>query len=381
MRFRRIQLANWRNFRHADVVLNQRAFVIGPNAAGKSNFLDAFRFLQDVASVGGGLQKAIRERGGTSRVRCLGARKYPDIEIAVEIEDDESQANLWKYKLAIHQDNNRRPLIRREEVFFNDQPRLARPDDEDRADPERLSQTHLEQVNANKAFRDVVEFLASIQYMHVVPQLVRNPRLATDIGRIAIFGGDFLERLARATQGRLASRLKRIEQALQIAVPNLRELRIERDDSGVPHLLGRYEHWRPNAGWQNEAQFSDGTLRLMGLLWSVMDGRGPLLLEEPELSLHPAVVRFIPQMLHQATKKTRRQLILSTHSPDLLRDEGIAPDETILLRPTANGTDVSRAADDDEILALLEGGHSMADAALPRTAPPAPEQLSLLEVP
>jgi predicted ATPase len=69
-------------------------------------------------------------------------------------------------------------------------------------------------------------------------------------------------------------------------------------------------------------QFSDGTLRLMGLLWAVLDGRGPLLLEEPELSLHPEVIRFIPQMFARIQRRTGRQIILSTHSADLLRDEG-----------------------------------------------------------
>jgi predicted ATPase len=54
-----VVLKNWRNFQKVDVSLRERVFLIGPNAAGKSNFLDAFRFLRDVAKAGGGLQKAI----------------------------------------------------------------------------------------------------------------------------------------------------------------------------------------------------------------------------------------------------------------------------------------------------------------------------------
>jgi hypothetical protein len=55
MRFSRIVLENWRNFKRVDVPLQSRAFLVGPNASGKSNFLDAFRFLHDVAASGGGL--------------------------------------------------------------------------------------------------------------------------------------------------------------------------------------------------------------------------------------------------------------------------------------------------------------------------------------
>ena len=109
-----------------------------------------------------------------------------------------------------------------------------------------------------------------------------------------------------------------------------------------------------------------------------MDGTGPLMIEEPELNLHPAVIKFIPQMLHQATRRSRRQVIVSTHSPDFLLDEGIASDETLLLRPDSNGTRVEVAAADPQIRCLLEAGVSMGDAVLPRTAPKGEEQLALM---
>ena len=72
------------------------------------------------------------------------------------------------------------------------------------------------------------------------------------------------------------------------------------------------------------------------------------------------------------------QVIVSTHSPDFLYDEGISADETLLLRPDRNGTRAEVAAADPEIRRLLEAGVSMADAALPRTAPKGEEQLPLM---
>jgi len=142
-------------------------------------------------------------------------------------------------------------------------------------------------------------------------------------------------------------------------------------------LRGRYEHWRPHRAWQTEDQFSDGTLRLMGLLWSAITGSGPLLLEEPELSLHPEVVRFIPQMFARVQRQLNRQIITSTHSSDLLRDEGIGLDKVLLLQPGENGTSVRPANDFDEIHQLLNGGLSLAEAVLPMTRPQNAEQLSL----
>ena len=69
-------------------------------------------------------------------------------------------------------------------------------------------------------------------------------------------------------------------------------------------------------------------------------------------------------------------MIVSTHSPDFLRDEGIAPDEALLLRPGNNGTRVNVAASDPTINLLLESGVSTADAVLPRTAPRAEGRLA-----
>ncbi|HXG33496.1 MAG TPA: AAA family ATPase, partial [Bryobacteraceae bacterium] len=129
--------------------------------------------------------------------------------------------------------------------------------------------------------------------------------------------------------------------------------------------------------WQTEEQFSDGTLRLIGLLWAAVEGGGPLLLEEPELSLHPEIVRFLPQMFARTQRRTGRQIILSTHSTDLLHDEGIGLDEVLLLQPSPEGTTVRRADEFDDIRRLLEGGLTPAEAVIPKTRPSNPEQLAL----
>jgi hypothetical protein len=63
---------NWRNFQRVSVALRERQFIVGANASGKSNLLDVFRFLRDIAKTeGGGLQKAVKDRGGVSKIRSL----------------------------------------------------------------------------------------------------------------------------------------------------------------------------------------------------------------------------------------------------------------------------------------------------------------------
>jgi predicted ATPase len=373
--FTHIRLENWRNFRELNLPLRRRAFLAGPNASGKSNFLDVFRFLRDLVSVGGGFQDAVRRRGGVSRLRSLAARRYPEVAVVATIgSEDEPQS--WEYELRFAQDNQRRPIIRRERVFRRGVEILSRPDVQDQADTERLTQTYLEQLNVNREFRDVADFFSSVRYLHVVPQLVREPDRS--VGKVDDpYGGDFLEQVTKTVDRTRQARLRRIRDALKVAVPQLSEIELQRDDRGTPHLRGRYEHWRPGAGWQAEDQFSDGTLRLMGLLWAVQDGSGPLLLEEPELSLHEGVVSVIPQLLDNVQRRANRQIMCSTHSSGMLSDEGIEPDELILLIPRKEGTEAQLASSRQDVRALLEGGATLADAVLPLTRPSGAGELAL----
>jgi predicted ATPase len=382
LHFMRIKLQSWRNFTQVDVDLQPRVFLVGPNASGKSNFLDVFRFLRDIVSVGGGFQEAVRRRGGVSKLRCLAARRYSNIVIQVHIgSGNDEGASDWEYEIDFNQDKQRRPYILRERVAKSGSDILNRPDKEDKRDPRRLTQTYLEQVYANQDFRELADFFRFVRYLHIVPQLIREPDRS--IGRSNDpFGGDFLEQIARTTEKTRSARLRRIVNALRVAVPQLEELELQRDIRGAPHLRGKYRNWRSRGTWQMEEQFSDGTLRLMGLLWATLDGNGPLLLEEPELSLHPEVVRYIPQIFARVQRHSGRQILFSTHSTDLLWDEGIGLDEVLLLRPgeqLGDGTSICAASNIERIVELLEYGSSLAETVIPETSPKDAQQLTFWE--
>jgi len=259
-----------------------------------------------------------------------------------------------------------------------DLPILQRPDKDDNNDPLRLTQSALEQVTANKDFREIAEFFKSISYQHIIPQVVRDPKgFSPGPVRDDPFGRDFLLRLWNTPSRTRNSRLRKLCTALKVAVPKLKELDVAMDSQGTPHLMGRYEHWRPTGAFQTESQFSDGTLRLFGLLWTMFEGSGPLLLEEPELSLHSEVVRHLPQMFEriQKARKNRRQLLVSTHSEELLRDEGIGLSEVKRLQPTDDGTKIREADEQDKT--MMAAGLTAADIFLPKSAPEGADQLSL----
>jgi len=384
MQFTRIQLKNWRNFVSVDLKLGERLFITGPNASGKSNLLDVFRFLRDLAKTGGGLQQAVRERGGLSKIRCLAARRYSDVEIDVELSDsDAKEPTLWRYQVGLRQQphGHRWVLLRHELVWRNGEKILNRPDSHDDQDELRLTETHLEKIGANREFRTIAETFQKTLYLHLVPQLLKFPHLANrESAAEDPFGIKFLERMMETPEKTRRTRLKKIEKALQIAVPELKNLTDIRDEKGLPHLEAVYEHWRPGGGKQREDQFSDGTLRLIGLLWTLLEGDTLLLLEEPELSLHSRIVSKLPALIWRLRRSKRRQVIVSSHSAELFGDRGIKPSEVALLRPRGSeGTVVELASDKEDVRLLLEGGMSVADAVLPLTAPMKIEQLALFE--
>ena len=110
-----------------------------------------------------------------------------------------------------------------------------------------------------------------------------------------------------------------------------------------------------------------------------MESGGALLLEEPELSLHPAVVQHLPSVFSRVARRNGRQVLVTTHSEALLSDRGIALDEVHLLASAHEGTKVQTAINNQQIRLLLEGGITMADAVFPYVRPSNSRQLALFE--
>ncbi len=372
----RIRVKNWRNFRSMDVELTENTYLIGPNASGKSNFLDIIRFVRDVVNPkGGGLQQAVDSRGGMKKLRCLAGRQGQGVELEFELKNSpEDEHPVWRYCLGIANEGRgkHRPLVKHEQVYHEGKKLLDRPKQNDKDDPERLTETYLELTNSNKDFREIATFFQKTLYLHLVPQLLKHSEMF--VARQAEsdpFGQGFLDQIASTPTKVQTSRLKRTQEILKKVIPHFEELRFVKDEkTGKPHLEMRYVHWRPNAGWQREDQFSDGTLRLIALVWTLMTSDNLILLEEPELSLHQKIVEQIPRMLmdaHRSRRKAGGQVFVSTHSPALLSDNSISGSFLILI-PSEHGESTSVEVPSKSDLLAMRAGMSAADILLPKTS-------------
>lgn len=384
MRFTSLRITNWRNFRSAEVPLQPRTFIVGPNASGKSNLLDAFRFLKEIAERGGSLFGAIERRGGMKAIRSLHARDKTDIAFDATVAADDGTE--WRYELVIGESAAGRhgrgrgvPLVKREAIQHLAGLPIDGGETRDTAkeDLEERGQTWLEN-RSRRRFRELAHFFASIEYSHVVPQVVREQRRAPDANRKADpFGADLIEDMATTPVKEQKQRLDAINAALGGILPQFKKLRVERDDVGRPHLLAGYKHWRAPLAKQDEGQFSDGTLRLIGLLWMLSRAGGPVLLEEPEISLHGKAVAALPAIIHHVASRFGRQVLVSTHSDALLSDTGIEPREVVILQTTDEDTKVTPGSTSDLLVSLARHGVPFGAELVGMTAPPDSEQLRL----
>ena len=388
MILKKIKLHNWKNFQNCEVDLAERCFIIGANASGKSNLIDALRFLRDISKQSGGLQTAVEERGGITKIRCLAARTQSNVSITVELGNPNEEQNLWRYHLDfVHTGGGvikSQVKIIAEEVYSYTAEKfiLKRDSKKESEDEETLKYTHLEQANANRAFRDLQVFFQNIEYLNVIPQLVReSSSVFTSLTKEDYYGRNFLEKLAKMNEKTRNSYFRRINECLKIAVPQLEELQFVKDKMGVPHLEAKYKHWRAKGSKQQEEQFSDGTLRLIGFLFALLDSKGIILLEEPEINLHSGIISKIPGFIYtiQRSKKSKSsQIFITTHSYDILSDSGISSDEVLVLELSQEGTTINKLTDISEIKAIVEAGLTIADAVIPYTKPKEIEKLSQL---
>lgn len=377
----KLTLKNWRNFKKLEVPFNTRTYIIGANATGKSNLLDVFRFLRDICKpAGGGLQKAIEDRGGIKKLRCLQARTDIEVRIDVEISEDVGDEPVWTYSLGFKPEGKgaQRILVTREVATFKGKNVINRPTAADKKDIARLTQTALEQINANVKFRGVADFMQEATYLHLVPQLLKHAEISGRTLEGDPFGQGLMQRIAKTPQKTREAKLRRIQIALAKAVPQFSELKFELDKvTGQPHLMASYQHWRNHGAWQREDQFSDGTLRLIGLLWMLQENTTLLLLEEPELSLNDAIVSHIPLMIDRILrqqKATGRQVIITTHSEALLKNP-LDSNAIVLLETSPDGTTARMASEEEKM--MMDAGLSPADVMLPKARPAEIDQLGL----
>ncbi len=359
MIIQRVKLLNWHNMEQAEILLEKRMFFLSPGGSGPSECLDVFRFLHDLVSSGGGMQSAVSLRGGLAKLRGRYDPSIPHIGITLDMQDEKTHA-AWTYHLVFTQENRgyRRPVITREEVWKNSQPLLLRPDPSDWEDSERLTQTALEQVCANREFRELAFYFDSIAYLH-------------PFSGGLIPGTPFPDIVTHTAPIIREHRLDRISAVLGFLDPNIGNLHYEKDQPGQMNPYGSGETLFMNDTPYHLADISKTNLHWIGLLWWMLDNESLLLLEEPENYLDMPALSQLPSVMHrlQLTRKTGRQILIGTLSRDLLADPALDANEIVTLLSSPEGPAVLSGMGIPDIQRLLATGAGMTDDIMPMFTP------------
>ncbi len=313
----RVVVRNYRSIESCDVALGPLVFLVGPNGSGKSNFLDALRFVSDSLRLT--LEHALRSRGGLREVRRRSGGHLTHIGIRLDLHLPDGK-RAW-YAFEIGSTKGGRPLVKREicrvgnvrYVVAEGRVEEYPPDMRASASPDRLYLVH---VSGHPEFRGVYDGLSEMSFFNPVPDVIR--RLSRpDAGTFLERDGSNLASLYRRQQPRIR---RHIVEYLAAIVPGLQAVDV-RPVLNMETFEFRFAPDREAKSWRFRAlSMSDGTLRALGVLVAMFHQirGGPRLvgLEEPEMALHPGGFGVLFDALCDASEN--RQIVVTTHSPDLL---------------------------------------------------------------
>jgi predicted ATPase len=347
----RVVLRNYKSIGFCDVRLQPLTYLVGANGSGKSNFLDALHFLRDALS--GSLDLALNVRGGLSEVSRRTVGHPLTLGIRVEFVLADGRAGYYAVSVAARPNGVR--VVEHEECavdqrggararFRVDQGVVAFPTDIalPALTADRLA---LVAFSGLAMFRPVYDALSSMGFYNFDTKVMRQLQTPQDGSRLAANGENIASVIGHLEQV-APTGLERIREYMQTVVPSVQ--RVNRVQLGQMETV-MFQQERigsESAPWKFHAQnMSDGTLRALGVLAALFqsnpDHRPSLVgIEEPETALHPAASAALREALGRAAEET--QVIVTSHSPDLLGDPDISAESLLAVETGSEGTRIAQ---------------------------------------
>ena len=330
----RVALKNYKSIASCDVSLGPLMFLVGPNGSGKSNFLDALRFVSDALRTS--LDHALRDRGGINEVRRRSGGHATHFGMRLEFRLPSGVGGHYAFRIGARPRGGYE--VQHEECVFVDPSAGSRrvyfkvkPDKTNASvsvvPAVASDRLFLVNVSGLPEFRPVYEAFSRMGFYNLNPDRIRDLQSPDPGDLLARDGSNITAVLAQLAAHDKPTK-DRIEEYLGKVVPGLRGVDVEvigpkETLEFRQRVAGSQYPWRFLA-----SNMSDGTLRALGILVALFqssNGRGPYVplvgIEEPEVALHPAAVGALLDSLRDASRRT--QVIVTSHSPDLLDDEDI----------------------------------------------------------
>ena len=311
--------------------------VIGPNGSGKSNFIGVFSFLHAIRD--GKLQDYVTKAGGAEKVLHFGSKVTKKIELHISFREEENQ-----YSLGLSP-TNADELFPTEEMayFWNKSNHPKGPygtgvtrkgkeagisDPPKRASIESYVASHLKSWRLYH-FHDT----SSSSPLKKTASVNDNRFLNPDGSNLAAF----LYYLREKQE----SSYKLIRSAVQRVAPFFDDFQLQPLKLKPDTIQLEWRHKNSEA-YFDASSLSDGTLRFIALATLLLQPQqyrpSVILVDEPELGLHPMAITILASLVRAASEKT--QVILSTQSPLLL--DHFEPEDVLVADRVEGSTQLTR---------------------------------------
>ncbi|HXI13781.1 MAG TPA: AAA family ATPase [Thermoanaerobaculia bacterium] len=338
---REVQIRNFKSIGKCAVKFRAVTLLVGRNGSGKSNFIDALRFVTE--GLQSSLDHAIRSRGGIDNVRRKSTGHPRNFAIKVEVSLEEGRVARYGFEIAARPNGGF--AVKREEltVWRHDETVLASYSREEKSinhashsnmPPVLEDRLYLVNAAGLPDFRPVYDALTSVGFYSLNPEAMKEPQ-SPDAGELLHADGSNIASVVGRLMRQQPATVDRIRIYLSTIVPGISAF--ESASLGPRETLqfsqkveGSQHPWRFYA-----ASMSDGTLRALGALVAVGQLGATnsavrlVAIEEPETALHPAAAGALMDALREASIHT--QVVATTHSPDLLSEVDLEHDGVLVV--------------------------------------------------
>ena len=310
--------------------------VIGPNGSGKSNFIEVFSFLREVRE--GRLQDYVRRGGGAEQILHFGSRVTPRLQIFLSFQNERNQYDL---ALAPTEDDGLYPAAERAS-FWDKRRYPTRPFDEELAP--RGREAGISDPNATRTARWVRDHLSRWRLYHMHDTSPASPMRKTakiDDNAFLRADGSNLSSFLYLLQNRHPDSYGLIRRTVQRVAPFFDDFMLRPDPLNEETIRLAWTH-KGSDQYFGASALSDGSLRFIApaTLFFQPERCRPsvILVDEPELGLHPYAITLLASLVKQASAAT--QVLLSTQSSLLL--DHFQPEDVLVANRVDNATELTR---------------------------------------
>lgn len=343
----KLKLYNWKSFADATLYIDQLTFLIGLNASGKSNVLDAFHFAH-LLSIGVSLNDAVKQiRGGADWIILRGKNSF-SLEFTMEFDDTK-----YIYTISVEKDGVDFKYLGRTVSYIDAE---GHPISHDFNKKYLLIIADLDEIQ-----KKIKEELSNIFILNPIPENMRgysklSSKLASDGSNVAGVLAALPEKKKEEVENEITKYVK--------PLPERDINRIETITVGLSKsdaMLYCYEDWNPTEPVDARGM-SDGTLRFIAIVTSLLTVKeGSLVvIEEIDNGLHPSRVKELVTMLKKISSERHVDVICTTHNPVFMNDLGneMIPFISYVKRGIKGNSTISLLEDKQNLVKLLSYGRT-----------------------